>query len=173
MNGGSKGYFSRSIRGTAVPARRYADLGGTLEGLRFEDGLVEGRFAEQSAKWRARIAELEMFAEKLAGKLDAQDEGLTERGRRATDRGAYSRFQRAVVDAELTRFVQADYRAERFSYSVDEAAIERAKRFDGRLVLLTSIDDFPAAEIVTRYKNLADIERGFRVLTRDLEIALV
>lgn len=84
----------------AVPARRYTELGGTLESLRFEDGLAEGRFAEQrlivahdpvraaeqSAKRRARIAELEAFAEKLVGKLDAQDEGLTERGCRASDR---------------------------------------------------------------------------------------
>jgi len=171
----------------AVPARRYAELGGTLESLHFDNGLAEGRFAEhrlvvahdpvraaeQSAKRRARIAELEAFAEQLVGKLDAQDEGLTERGRRASDRGAYSRFQRAISEAELTRFIHADYQAERFSYSVDEAAIERAERFDGKLVLLTSIDDFPATEIVTRYKNLADIERGFRVLKSDLEIAPV
>ena len=40
-------------------------------------------------------------------------------------------------------------------------------------MLLTSIEDFSAAEIVTRYKNLADIERGFRVLKSDLEIAPV
>ena len=171
----------------AVPARRYAELGGTLEGMRFDDGLAEGCFAdhrlvvahdparaaEQSAKRRARIQELVAFAEQLVRKLDAQDEGLTERGRRATDRGAYSRFQRALAEAELTRFIQADYQAERFSYSIDEDAIARAERFDGKLVLLTSIEDFSAAEIVTRYKNLADIERGFRVLKSDLEIAPV
>lgn len=107
---------------------------------------------------------VDAFFEKISstvGKLDAQDEGLTERGRRATDRGAYSRFQRVVAEAKLTRFIQADYQAECFSYSVDEAVIERAERFDGKLVLLTSIDDFSADEIVTRYKNLADIERDF------------
>jgi len=131
------------------------------------------RAAEQSAKRRARIQELVTFAEQLVCKLDAQDEGLMERGRRATDRGAYSRFQRAVAEAELTRFIQADYQAERFSYSLDEEAIKRAERFDGKLVLLTSIEDFSADEIVTRYKNLADIERGFRVLKSDLEIAPV
>lgn len=171
----------------AVPARRYAELGGTLENLHFDKGLAEGRFAdqrlvvahdperaaEQSAKRRARIQDLQDFAEALVKKLDNQDEGLAERGRRATDRGAYSRFQRAVAEAELTRFVQADYHADRFSYSIDEAAIQRAERFDGKLVLLTSIKDFTADEIVTRYKNLADIERGFRVLKSDLDIAPV
>ena len=171
----------------AVPARRYLELGGTLEQLRFVDGLAEGRFAEQrlvvahdperakeqSAKRRARIAELEAFAERLVGKLDAQDEGQSERGRRATDRGAYSRFARAVAEAELGRFVKADYLADRFVYRLDETAIAHAERFDGKLVLLSNVEDYSAAQIVERYKSLADIERGFRVLKGDIEIAPV
>ena len=147
----------------AVPARRYAELGGTLEAMDFSTGLAEGSFAEQrlvvahdpiraaeqSARRRKRIEELEVFAEELVAKLDAQDEGKSERGRRATDRGAYSRFQRAVSDAELTRFVKADYQADRFSFSVDEEAIARAERFDGKLVLVTNVADLSASEIVT------------------------
>lgn len=171
----------------AVPARRYAELGGTMQALQFADGLAEGRFAnqrlvvahdpvrasEQAARRRARIAEIETLAERMTGKLDAQDEGLTERGRRATDRGAYSRFARAVADAELSRFIHADYQAERFSYTVDTDAIAHAERFDGKLVLLTNVTDFSAAEVVSRYKSLADIERGFRVLKSDIAIAPV
>jgi transposase len=171
----------------AVPARRYVELGGTLEGMDFSGGLAEDSFAdhrlvvahdpqraaEQSARRCKRIQALEEFAEKLVGKLDAQDAGRSERGRRATDRGAYSRFQRAVAEAELTRFIKADYQAERFSYSLDEQAIRRAELFDGKLVLLTNVSDFSAEDIVLRYKSLADIERGFRVLKSDLEIAPV
>ncbi len=121
----------------AVPARRYAELGETLEGLSYSDGLAEGRFAEhrlvvahdpvraaeQAAKRRERIREIEELGEKLAAKLDAQDEGVTERGRKASDRGAYSRFQQAIGDAELTRFIRADYTADRFSYAIVEDAI--------------------------------------------------
>jgi transposase len=171
----------------AVPARRYAELGGTLEGLTFTDSLAEGRFADhrlvvshdperaaiQAARRRERIAELLAFGDKLVAKLDAQDEGLTAKGRRASDRGAYARFQRALADAELTRFIQADFQADRFTYEVNEAAITRAEVFDGKLVLLTSVTDFSAAQIVARYKGLADIERGFRVLKSDLLIAPV
>lgn len=174
----------------AVPARRYRELGGTLEALTFEPGresLAEGKFAghrlvvahdpkraaEQSAKRRAKIVELEAFADKLVSKLDAQDAGTSARGRRASDRGAYSRFQTAIADAQLTRYVRADYQADRFSYGVDEAALTDAERFDGKLVLLTNVEDFSAAQIVERYKSLADIERGFRVLKSDLEIAPV
>jgi len=174
----------------AVPARRYRELGGTLDALRFDcdhASLAEGEFAghrlviahdpvraaEQSAKRRQRIAEIEALAEKLVSKLEAQDAGKTERGRKASDRGAYSRFQNAVADAKLTRYIRADYHAERFSYDIIETAIADAERFDGKLVLLTNVVDFGAKEIVARYKSLADIERGFRVLKSDIEIAPV
>ncbi len=102
-----------------------------------------------------------------------RDVVISQRGRRGSDRGAYSRFQRAVAEAELTRFIKADDQAERFTYQLDESAISHAETFDGKLVLLTNVDDFSAADIVTRYKSLADIERGFRVLRSDLEIAPV
>lgn len=171
----------------AVPARRYIELGGTLQGLKFKDGLAEGQFvehrlvvahdpvraAEQGARRRERIGELEAFATKLVSKLDAQDAGRTERGRRASDRGAYSRFHQAVREAELSRFFKIDLNADRFSYELDDEAIAHADLFDGKLVLLTSVADFPAQQIVERYKALADIERGFRVLKSDIEIAPV
>ena len=77
------------------------------------------RAAEQSEKRRARIAELEALAERMTEKLDAQEfgphraaadppvedpgpDGATDRGRRASDRGACSRFTRAVAEAELS-----------------------------------------------------------------------
>lgn len=171
----------------AVPARRYAELCETFESLVFNNGIAESEFlghrlvvahdaqraAEQAMRRRERIQEQVEFAENLVKKLDAQDEGVSQKGRRASDRGAYSRFTRSVSDAELTRFIKADYQAEMFSYEVDEAAISKAERFDGKLVLLTNVLDFEAKEVVYRYKSLADIERGFRVLKSDLEIAPV
>ena len=43
---------------------------------------------------------------------------------------------------------------------------------DGKLLLVTNTNT-PAAEVVQRYKSLADIERGFRVLKSDIEIGPV
>lgn len=172
----------------AVPARRYADLVETFQGLTFDDtGLAEARFVghrlivahdplradEQSGRRLARIAELEAMAEKMVGKLDAQDGGQTARGRRASDRGAYSRFSRAVAEAEMTRFIKADLNADRFSWSVDDDAVAKAALFDGKLALITNAPDLTAADAVARYKDLADIERGFRVLKSDIEVAPV
>lgn len=172
----------------AVPARRYGDLVETFRKMAFdEDQLAEGRFAghrlivaydpsraaEQSERRRLAISKLDAMAEKMVGKLDAQDAGKTAKGRRASDRGAYSRFTRAVAEAELTRFLKADLNADRFSWSVDEDAIAEAELFDGKLALITNAPDLIAADTVARYKGLADIERGFRVLKSDIEIAPV
>ena len=172
----------------AVPARRYSELTGTFRELSFDEvGLAEAQFAdhrlivahdplraaEQSDKRRARIAELEAMAEKMVTKLDAQDDGKTAQGRRASDRGAYSRFTRAVAEAEMTRFVKPDLTADRFSWSIDEGAIAGAQLFDGKLALITNAPDLTPAEAVERYRSLADIERGFRVLKSDIEIAPV
>jgi transposase len=172
----------------AVPARRYSELVETFRGLAFDgDGLAEATFAghrlivthdplraaEQGETRRTRIAELEAMAEKMVGKLNAQDEGATPQGRRASDRGAYSRFTRAVAEAEMTRFLKADLTADRFSWSVEEEAVAEAELFDGKLALITNTTDISPAEAVARYKGLADIERGFRVLKSDIEIAPV
>lgn len=172
----------------AVPARRYSDLVETFRDMTFDaDGLAEGHFAghrlivahdpfraaEQGERRRARVAELETMAEKMVGKLDAQDAGKTAKGRRASDRGAYSRFTRAVAEAEMTRFLKADLNADRFSWSVNEDAMAEAELFDGKLALITNAPDLGPAEAVARYKGLADIERGFRVLKSDIEIAPV
>ena len=172
----------------AVPARRYGELVETFRTLAFDaEGLAETTFAghrlivahdplraaEQGEARRARIAELDAMAEKMVGKLNAQDEGATPQGRRASDCGACSRFTRAVTEAEMTRFLKADLTADRFSWSVEEAAVAEAELFDGKLALITNTADIGPAEAVARYKGLADIERGFRVLKSDIEIAPV
>jgi len=172
----------------AVPARRYADLVDTFRALAFDEaGLAEASFSghrmivahdpnraeEQTTRRRSRIAELEAMAEKMVARLEAQDEGQTAPGRRASDRGAYSRFTRAVAEAEMTRFLKPDFTADRFSWSVDEEAVVEAELFDGKLALLTNAPDLLPADAVARYRSLADIERGFRVLKSDIEIAPV
>ena len=58
-------------------------------------------------------------------------------------------------------------------WSLDEQAVARAEPFDGKLTLLTNAPDLTPAETVIRYKALTDIERGFRVLKSDIEIAPV
>ena len=44
---------------------------------------------------------------------------------------------------------------------------------DGKLLLVTNVQDLWPPDVVRRYKALADIERGFRVLKSDIEIGPV
>ena len=61
-------------------------------------------------------------------------------------------------------------RSELFSYTMDERALAHARLMDGKLLLVTNVADLTPQEVVKRYKSLADIERGFRVLKSELEI---
>ena len=170
----------------AVPARRYADFGELATNMPLDAGVGEstwqgrrlvvahdsGRAAEQSARRRALIASIEAEGERMARRLDEADAGQPLRGRKSTDRRAYLRFCEAVSEAGLSRILKADLAAERFSFHRDEAALANAERLDGKLLLVTNTA-LAADEVIARYKALADIERGFRVLKSDIEIAPV
>ena len=60
-----------------------------------------------------------------------------------------------------------------FTYQIDENALKQAELLDGKLLLVTNVTDLTPQEVVTRYKSLADIERGFKVLKSEIEIAPV
>ncbi|MCC6009363.1 MAG: IS1634 family transposase [Rhodobacteraceae bacterium] len=181
----------------AVPARRYAAFADILREAQpsldsadapaDQDVITETRWeerrlviahnaaraAEQTAVRQSIIAELDALGEALARKLDAQDAGVNGRGRRSSDRGAYQRFHKALVEKQMTRFIKPDLGSPSFTYCVDEEALEQAERLDGKLLLVTSLSDMTPEEIVDRYRSLADIERGFRVLKSEIEIAPV
>ena len=118
------------------------------------------------------ITELLALGEQWGGKLDAQDAGVRRRGRPLSDSGAKARFYHAVKDANLAHLIKVDLQAEAFSFTIDEDRQRYLELLDGKLLLVTNTDA-PAAEVVQRYKSLADIERGFRVLKSDIEIGPV
>lgn len=49
----------------------------------------------------------------------------------------------------------------------------QAELMDGKLLLATNVPDLTPQEVVQRYKALADIERGFRILKSEIDIAPV
>ena len=73
----------------------------------------------------------------------------------------------------MTRIVKVDLKSELFSYTVDDKALAHARLMDGKLLLVTNAADLSAKDVVGRYKSLADIERGFRVLKSEIEIGPV
>ena len=125
---------------------------------------------EAGTKRDVRIGELKKQADQWVGKLDAQDDGQKLRGRRLSDGGARAKFYHEVAEAHLARIVRVDLKSELFTYDIDERALEHARLMDGKLLLVTNTKDLTADEVVKRYKSLADIERGFRVLKSEIEI---
>jgi transposase len=128
------------------------------------------RAVEQSAERQARIDALLERAQTKADKLDAQDSGQTFKGRKLSDAGAKARLFHEAIDARLGRIIEVDLRHEQLSWSLNEGRLAQARLLDGKLLLLTNVADLAPAEIVRRYKGLADIERGFHVLKSQIEI---
>ncbi|MBP8926621.1 MAG: IS1634 family transposase, partial [Pseudomonadales bacterium] len=128
---------------------------------------------EQATARDERIAALEAEAARWAGKLDGQEEGKAFRGRKLSDAGTTARFYKAVSDAHLAHIIKVNLTAQVFTYDIDERALNRARMMDGKLILVSNMPDHSPADILDRYKALADIERGFRVLKSEIEIAPV
>jgi transposase len=180
----------------AVPAARYGDFADDLKRLNECQGADQEWCAEttwqnkrlvvahdpQAAARRGQardktIAELVAMGQQCSDKLDGQEAGKREgqkqsKGRPMSDSSTKARFYHAVKDAHMAHVIKVDLKAELFSYTIDEDKKRYLELLDGKLLLVTNTDT-PAAEVVQRYKSLADIERGFRVLKSDIEIGPV
>jgi transposase len=177
----------------AVPGRRYGEFTDVLQAIQAKAGAAQQelidetrwqglrlvvahhpqRAAEQTLLRNERIAALQDQAQQWAGKLDGQDAGVKAKGRKLSDSGAKARLYHAVCEAHLAKIVKVDLKSELFTYTVDEQAKAQAELMDGKLLLVTNVADLKPQEVVNRYKALADIERGFRVLKSEIDIAPV
>ena len=177
----------------AVPGRRYHEFIDLLEPLQTQCAKatieITGEVAwnglrmvvahdpqtalEQHQKRKAAMAELQTQAKGWAGKLDDQDQGTKKRGRKLSDSGTKARFYHAVLEAHLGKIIKVDMKAELFSYAIDEDALRLAETMDGKLLVVTNVQDMAPGKVIERYKSLADIERGFKVLKSELEIGPV
>ena len=121
---------------------------------------------------REQMRELIALGEQWGGRLDAQDIGERRRGRPLSDSGAKARLYHAVKEANLAHLIKVDLHSELFQFTVDEQRLRYLEGLDGKLLLVTNTDA-PVAQVVQRYKSLADIERGFRALKSEIEIGPV
>jgi len=177
----------------AVPGRRYNEFVQLLEPLqqRFTEASTEVTAEvpwnglrlvvahdpktafEQRQKRQSKMDELQALANAWVGKLDEQDQGAKKRGRKLSDSGAKARFYHEVKEHHLGNIIKVDLKGELFNYRVDEQALKLAQLMDGKLLVVSNVADLKPEEIMTRYKSLADIERGFKVLKSELEIGPV
>ena len=181
----------------AVPAARYGDFAQALNQLHQSQDSQQPWCAETN--WQQRrlvvahdplaaarrktmrdktIDELLQLGQQCSVDLDQQDENKasgkqnTRKGRPLSDSGTKARFYHAVKDAHMAHVIKVDLKAQLFSYAIDEDKRRYLELLDGKLLLVTNTQVTPN-EVVQRYKSLADIERGFRVLKSDIEIGPV
>ena len=184
----------------AVPAVRYGDFAEDLS--RLSDAQTKESPANQlwcaETKWQDKrlvvahdpevaarrgaardkmIAELLTMGQQCSDKLDGQDESQRAgkkngKGRPMSDSGTKARFYHALKDAHMAHVIKLDLKAELFSYTIDEEKKRYLELLDGKLLLVTNTTA-PAFDVVQRYKSLADIEQGFKVLKSDIEIVPV
>ena len=177
----------------AVPGRRYAEFAELLQpfheaiGSKTDEQIGETRWQdyrlvvahdplralEKTQERKKTIQALIDQGEQWAGKLGDQDYGVKSWGRKLSDSGAKARFYHAVCEAHLSKIIQVDLKSDLFAYDMNEQALALAERMDGKLLLVTNTQDLSPSEVVSRYKSLADIERGFRVLKSELGIGPV
>ena len=177
----------------AAPGRRYSEFADLLRDFQRQCEAAEQEIVDE-LPWRGlrlivahhpelarqaqtlrreRIETLETQANTWVGKLDAQDAGVKARGKKLSDSGAKARLYHAVKDARLANIIRVDLKNERFAYEIDHDALALAQLMDGKLLLVTNTPDLSPQGVVDRYKSLADIERGFRVLKSEIEIGPV
>ena len=181
----------------AVPAARYGDFADDLQKLHKGQDATQEWCAETtwqssrlvvahdplaaSRRTSARdktIADLIQLGQQCSDKLDEQDESQRtgkknkSKGRPMSDSGTKARFYHSVKDAHMAHLIKVDLKAELFSYTIDEDKKRYLELLDGKLLLVTNTTATPT-EVVQRYKSLADIERGFRVLKSDIEMGPV
>jgi transposase len=178
----------------AVPGRRYSEFADLLRPFHEQQCVpatdeVVGELAwrnlrlvvahspqvatETQTVRREKIQALEAQAAAWVGKLDAQDVGVKARGKKLSDSGAKARLYHTVKESRLAHIVRVDLKNELFSYDINHDALALAELMDGKLLLVTNCQDLSPQGIVDRYKSLADIERGFRVLKSEIEIGPV
>jgi transposase len=180
----------------AVPGGRYGDFAEVIrplhEARQLQDGATEtGGDWMAETRWQDRrlvidhcesmaaakrqrrrddIANLEAQGDALFAKLDTQERGDKGKGRKLSDGGATAKFYQAVKEARLGHLYHVDMESDDFGYLYHDQKRQALERLDGKLLLVTNVMDAEPQVIIDRYRSLADIERGFRVLKSELEI---
>ena len=110
-------------------------------------------------------------------KADAWSKPILERlvkpasnGRKATPQGIYDRIRDYLRDHNLLRWYHLELADGTLSLKKNRKALNWETMVDGVLLLETSDMTIPAPEIVKHYKELAEVERGWRSLKSSLEL---
>jgi hypothetical protein len=118
-----------------------------------------------------RLSPVIKLAGMLERQLEAQDASSSARGPQLTDTAAKLLLSKAVAGAHASRLIHIDQDELSFAWWWDIKALKREMALDGTLILVSNVSDMAAPDIVSQYKNLAEIEHCFSISRHQLEIA--
>ena len=111
-----------------------------------------------------RLSEADVFVKERISRLKKP----AAKGRKPTPQGTYDRIRDYLRDKGLLSLYRLEINGEKVSVGADKKAREWEEVIDGLLLLETTDLASPTEEIVKRYKELAEIERGWRSLKSTL-----
>ena len=169
----------------AHPLRRNATASGVIERLaaHFDRESEEEQFLEEEREgvrfvvaYSKEIADdAKKGRERRILKADARiKEALrklshpTGIGRKPTPQGTYDRIRDRLRDRNLLGFYEVTSGGNKVGVKKDRKALAWEEKIDGLLMLETTDLALPAKEVVDRYKEMAEIERGWRSLKSTL-----
>lgn len=134
------------------------------EGVRFVVAYAPEIAADTRANRHERLKNADLWIKDVQHKL-ANPSG---RGKPPTPQGAYDRIRDYLRDRNLLGMYEVDLTGDKLSVKKNRKALAWEETIDGVLMLETTDLKLPAEEIVKRYKELAEIERGWRALKSSL-----
>jgi len=134
------------------------------ESLRFVVAWSPKIAAETKANRQERLKKADVWIKEIEKKL-ANPSG---RGKKQTVQGGYDRIRDYLRDKGLLSLYELDCNNGKLTIKKNRKAINWEETIDGILMLETTDRKLPAEEIVKKYKELAEIERGWRTLKSSL-----
>lgn len=111
-----------------------------------------------------RLAAADAFAKERQTRL----KNPSQRGRKPTPQGTYDRIRDYLRDKGLLSLYQMEIVGDKVTVKADKKARDWEETIDGMLLLETTDQTSTPEEVVKRYKELAEIERGWRALKSTL-----
>lgn len=119
---------------------------------------------EQRADRQKGLWELQRGLKELKGKMD--------RMKRPSVKSIVKRVEEILSHKKGRRFFlySIDEKDRTFNYSYNQRALELEEELDGVYILRTPNEDLSPLKIIGGYKELADVERAFRIMKSSLDL---
>jgi transposase len=134
------------------------------EAVRFVVAYAPEIAVDTRANRQERLKKADLWIKEALHKL-ANPSG---RGKPPTVQGTYDRIRDHLRDRNLLGLYEVAPAGDKLSVKKNRKALAWEEAIDGVLMLETTDLELPAEEIVARYKELAEIERGWRALKSSL-----